>query len=572
MVEMSGGEALLRTLMAEQIDTVFGLTGGKLSPLLGAIAREPDLRFIGTRHEGGAALMAAGFAAASGRLGVVVGECGSGAVNLVPGIAVANANSVPLLAITSNNQHAVSYPSRGMFATMDTQALFRPVTKWGTAIHHGQRIPELVRTALREAHTGRRGAVHLDVPQDILRGTFAFDEATFALRPYQYRLTHGPAGTAAQIDAAARLLRESQRPLLIAGGGVAQSGAASEFRELAALLEAAATATQTGIGVVASTDEHFVGLANVTSGPAFVRACREADVILAIGCRLSPWLWDERGPLFGSTAKIIQVSTDPSSIGSTQAVEVGMLADARSALQGLLGALGAGASRPARREWLAQLRSVYAERRAQLAVLASDATSPMHPAALASELGQCLPADAIVAYDGGHTTFWSNDFTPFAEPQTRFNEIGMTQLGFGLPFAIAARLRHPDRPVFNFTGDGAFGFTIQELDTARRYGLPVVNVIHNNASWGVIKVAHQRGYGFTMGDDLEGTDYAAIARGFGCYGEVVTKREEVGGAVERALASGLPAVLDCRVRFEPHPSLPDFGRMAGAGMAPSIKA
>ncbi len=147
----------------------------------------------------------------------------------------------------------------------------------------------------------------------------------------------------------------------------------------------------------------------------------------------------------------------------------------------------------------------------------------------------------------------------------------MTQLGFGLPFALAAKLGRPDAPVFNITGDGAIGFTIQELDTARRYGVPVVNIVHNNASWGVIKMAHQRGFGFTLGDDLEGTNYAAIARGFGCHGEVVTARTEVRGAIERALRSGLPAVLDCRVRFEAHPRLGNFGRM-GSGMSAAQKS
>jgi acetolactate synthase-1/2/3 large subunit len=244
-----------------------------------------------------------------------------------------------------------------------------------------------------------------------------------------------------------------------------------------------------------------------------------------------------------------------------------MQADARSALRGLLNALQARGARAQEREWLARLGDVRDAHRRTLSRLSEDSAEPMHPAALAAELAAALPADALIAYDGGHTTFWSNDFTPFSAPRTRFNEVGATQLGFGLPFALAAKLANPAAPVFNITGDGAFGFTIQELDTARRYALPVVNVIHNNASWGVIKTAHQRGYGFTLGDDLEGTDYAAIARGFGCFGEVVTARGRVRGAVNRALASGLPAVIDCRVRFEPHPCLPDFGRMGSVGLS-----
>ena len=564
MIDLTGGEALLRALLPEGIARVFGVTGGKLSPLMSAMAREPRIQYVGARHEGGAALMAAGWAATTGRLPVLIGECGSGAVNLVPGIAVANANSLPLVAVTSNNQHYVSYPNRGMFAEMDTEALMRPVTKWTAAVHDGRRIPELVRMALREAHSGRRGAAHLDVPQDLLRGRFSYDEADFALTPQQYRPTEGPFASTAQIEAAAALLATAARPLLLAGGGVIQSGATAEFRALAERLNAAATATQTGLGAVASDDPHFVGHATVTSGPAFARACREADVILAVGCRFSPWIWDERGPMFSPAARLIQVTTDPASLGRQAAVAVGLLADARPTLAGLLTALGRGAA--PRRPWLDELAALHAAQRARLAALAADRASPLHPAALAEEFAAALPPDALVVYDGGHTTFWSNDFTPVTAPRTRFNEVGMTQLGFGLPFALAAKLQHPAAPVFNVTGDGAFGFTIQELDTARRYALPVINVIHNNASWGVIKAAHRRGYDFTLGDDLEGTDYAAIARGFGCHGEVVTERAQLRGALDRALGSGLPAVLDCRVRFEPHPGMAEFGRMGTVGL------
>jgi thiamine pyrophosphate-dependent acetolactate synthase large subunit-like protein len=334
-----------------------------------------------------------------------------------------------------------------------------------------------------------------------------------------------------------------------------------------ALLGAAATATQTGIGAIASDDPHFVGLAMITSGPAYAQARREADVILAVGCRFSPWVGIDRGSVAPGAA-IIQVSTDGASLGQNVALELGLLADAKATLSALVAGLKARGAAPPKRAWLHSLAAAREAHRTTLGNLAADTTLPMHPAALAEELGRCLPKNALVTFDGGHTTFWSNDFTPALAPRTCFNEVGMTQLGFGLPFALALALHNPGAPVVNITGDGAFGFTVQELDTARRYGLPVVNVIHNNASWGVIKRAHQHGFGFTLGDDLDGSDYAAIARGFGGFGEVVTERAQLKGALERAFASKLPAVIDCRVRFESHPGMPDFGRMGAAWMPP----
>ena len=170
-----------------------------------------------------------------------------------------------------------------------------------------------------------------------------------------------------------------------------------------------------------------------------------------------------------------------------------------------------------------------------------------------------------MVFDGGHTSFWSNDFTPLFAPRTRFHEPGMCQLGFGLPQALALQLLHPGQPVLNLTGDGSFGFTLQELDTARRLGLPVVTIIHNNAAWGIIRAGQRALGGFELGTDLSGTDYAAIACGFGCHGETVRRADEINPAIQRALASALasalPAVIDAHCRFEPHPCMPEFGRM-----------
>jgi len=190
---------------------------------------------------------------------------------------------------------------------------------------------------------------------------------------------------------------------------------------------------------------------------------------------------------------------------------------------------------------------------------------PMHPAALAQEIGRCMPADSLVVHDGGHTSFWSNELTPTSRPGTRFHDPGLSLLGYGLPYAVALKLDNPGAPVVSITGDGSFGFTLAELDTARRYGAPVITVIHNNQTWGVIELAQKRSE-FSLGTDLSGTDYAAIARGFGCHGETVTEVSQVAPAFKRALESGLPAVLDCRVRFVPHPAMPDFSKMGRYGM------
>ena len=563
-LRLTGGAALVRALRPENIGCVFGIAGGKIAPLLRAFAEEPGVRYLGVRHEASGAIMAAAIYAATGRMAVTFAELGPGTGNIVAGVSSAYNNRTPLLLITSNNQHAKSYPFTGMFMELDNFALLRPVTKWNAVVHDGLRIPELVRWAFREALTGRRGPVHLDVPQDVLLQTFEFRDDDFDWQPEQYRVTMPVPPHPAQLAAAAALLAGAERPLLIAGGGAADASAA--LRTLAKMLNAPVVATQTGIGAVASDDPLCVGQGGILGGPATLHACRNADVVLAVGCRFSSWMWDGEGPLVGRHQRLIHIDTDPGVIGSQVPAAIGMVACATLALPALVDALGPLLAGPPPRAWIDDLRAQHAAHRARLAAMAAERTEPMHPAALAAEIGRCLPPDALVAYDGGHTTFWSYDFTPVAEPRTRFNDAGMAQLGAGLPVALALQVAFPERRVVNITADGAFGFTLPELDTARRHGLPVISIIHNNAAWGVIAFGQQRA-GFDLGTDLAGTDYAAIARGFGCHGEVVTTPEHFLPALTRALACNLPAVLDCRTSFVPHPMLPTFGQMGQVGIA-----
>lgn len=557
-LQLTGAEALVRVLAGENVRHVFGIVGGKLGPLLHAIDAEPSLRFIGVRHEASGPIMAAAAHAGDGSIAVALGEMGPGGLNLASGLGLAFNNNLPLLAITTNQHRAAAYPHGGMFMDLDTVALTRTITKWNAVVQDARRIPELARRAFREALTGRPGPVHLDIPQDVLaqKATFADDE--FALVPAAYRATERPRPAAAAIEQAAQLLRGAKRPLIVAGGGVVASGAAPLVRELARGLGAPVVPTQMALGVVPSDSPHFIGHGGIIAGEAVRWAFEHADVVLAVGCRWSSWLWDEQGPLARRSHQVIAINIDPAALGHPVPHAVAMQADAALALADLVAACSPGAVDP---EWLPQARAVRAKYEEQLAQLASERGPVMHPAALAQAIADALPADALAVYDGGHTSFWSNDFTPVREVRTRFHDPGMCQLGFGLPYALALQAQQPGRVVVNITGDGSFGFTLAELDTARRYGLRVLTVIHDNAAWGIIRAGQRKALGFELGTGLEGTDYAAIARGFGCHGETVTQPEQVAPAVQRSLASGLPAVIDCRTGFVPHPAGPLFASM-----------
>jgi thiamine pyrophosphate-dependent acetolactate synthase large subunit-like protein len=466
-----------------------------------------------------------------------------------------------LLAITTNQHRAAAYPHSGMFMDLDTLAVTRPLTKWNAVVHDGRRLPDLLRRAFREAWSGRPGPVHLDIPQDVLAAPVEFADDEFELPAASYRavLASRPAATA--VDSALALLLQAKRPLVVAGGGVVASGATAELRRLADRLRAPIIPTQMALGVVPTDSPLFVGHGGLIAGEGVKAAFAAADVILSVGCRWSSWMWDEQGAFARREHRVISINTDAAALGHPVPHAVAMLADAKTALLDLLAAWPDRAPTRVEADWPSQATSVRQRHASLLDGMAAQRGKVMHPAALAKAIADALPQDALAVFDGGHTTFWSNDLTAAHAPRTRFHEPGMSHLGFGLPYALSLQLQHPSTPVVLITGDGSFGFTLQELDTARRQGLKVVTLIHNNASWGIIRSGQRKGLNFELGTGLEDTDYAAIARGFGCHGEAVDTPEEVASAMARAWASGLPAVLDCRTHFVPHPAAPMFAAM-----------
>nr|WP_246447636.1 thiamine pyrophosphate-dependent enzyme [Novosphingobium flavum] len=361
-----------------------------------------------------------------------------------------------------------------------------------------------------------------------------------------------------ELEAAADVLLRAERPLIIAGGGAI--AASEKIVALSNMTGWPVVTTQMGLGIMPSDHENLVGQGGIIGGPAVQKALLEADGLLVVGCRFSSWMWPDgrRGWTHPDRQSVVQVDIDPPVIGRYAPVDHGFVCDSSAFLSSIIAWVGELAI-PDRRKWAQELREVRDRHRAALRALSDERTTPIHPAALANAVGSAIGGAGLVIFDGGHTTFWSNDFTPVPGPRTRFHEPGMTHLGFGLPWALAMKRAEPDLPVWCITGDGAFGFTIQELDTARREGLDVLIVVHNNEALGVIQQGQEKA-GFSLGTSLAGTDYAAVARGFGCFGEVVTTLDEIPGAIARARASGLPAVLDVRVKFVPHPMLPAFAR------------
>lgn len=556
---LTGGQALARLIKSCGIGNVYGVVGGMFAPFLKAIAQDNAVKYIGTRHEASGGFMAMAEFYSTGRIAVCIGEQGPGSMNLVSGMGPAFNNNMALLAITTNVPLLSAYPHQGKLMDSDNKRLFEAVTKWNAVVNDVSRLPELLRHAVRVALTGCPGPVHLDIPGDVLVESHDFSSDELDL-PLAHFLPSGRAGADPQAVAeAAAILLRAKRPLIIAGAGVGHSGAGARLMAIAGQVEAAATATMTGIGAIPSDYSGFIGHAGVLGGPVLGRAMREADVILAVGCKFSSYMWDgTRQTVRGwPEQELIQIDIDPERLGRAAPLSVGLLGDADAVLGQLQGALGTQRTGPEAAIWKDMLAAEFLAYDAKLRA-GGESGGAIHPAALARTIGDFLGTSGLVVLDGGHTSFWGNSLTPVARPRTRFNDACMAQLGYGTPFAIALKHLHPEEIVVNVTGDGSFGFTLSELDTARRLGLPVINIIHNNASWGIIGFGQKLG-GFQVGADLAGTDYAAIAQGFGCFGERVTDLAEVLPALQRAIASNLPAVLDVQVGFVPHPQMAAFG-------------
>jgi len=558
MGEYTGAELLVKAFAKEGVEHVFGISGHGIVALMEALRKEDGMDFFSTRHEENAAHMADGWSRATGRIGVCCSTVGSGAANLASGLYEAYADSSPVLAITANVQRHLSYPFVGALEDLDSLAFYRPITKWNAAVHDWSRIPELVQRAFREALTGRPGPVHLDIPLDVL---LQKGEIEGLPEPGSYRPMGRARGDQGLIDKAARLLLEARRPLLVAGGGVIASGAWEAFQDLADFLGAAATTTPMGSGCIPADHPNFFGDGGWLGGNAVIQALQGADVVLAAGCHFSSWLGLGKPPVMpaSSTQKVIHIDVDPTQLGKKVPIEIGLAGDAGAVLEDLLLSLrDLGGKGKAEETWVQGLVEGYRQYMKGLEPMLGEDSGPITMARLARDVGEmAADREALVTIDGGMVFHWGFTCLQARQPRQRFFFAGGGHLGCGQPFANALKLAHPGRPVINFCGDGAFGLTLQELDTAARHNLSVVHVINNDGGWGMCKAGQLAFYGAQalegIDQDFSPADYAAIAKDFGCHGERVESPKDIKPALLRALDAGKPAVLDVATQLTPHP-------------------
>jgi acetolactate synthase-1/2/3 large subunit len=547
MTEITGGELLLKCLKEEGVTTLFGVLDGSFNPFLARLD-EYGMRFVNPRHEAAAAHIAEAYARIRGEPAVVIGGIGPGASNLISGVITAYAEGSPLIVLSGQRRRSIIYPDRGgSFQNVDLLGLYRPVTKWSTGVRDWRRLPELIRRAYREATTGRPGPVYLEIPEDIMRGTG--DPGTVDIwPPAQYRVGKLGAGDPTFVAQAADLLAAAQRPLLHAGVGVSWAAAWDEFVALADHLAAAMTTSLGARGVVSEDHPRYFHALN---RDALDAARSEADVVLAVGGRLGELDGWGRPPSWGDPAEqtLIQVDADPRAIGLNRPVNLGIVGDARAVLTALLAAVKKRTAPRQEHSGFERYRALTEEWRQQIAVSLNAEEGQVNPGRMVQIVRQFFPREAITVMDGGNTSLWTATFNPIYGPRSYLYTAKFGHLGTGLPYAIGARLAAPDRPVYLITGDGALGFNIQELETARRYGANIVVIVSCDQGWGMERSSQLFAQiGGTVACDLyPDTRYDQIAQGFGCHGELVSELDGLQPALERATTAGKPALIQVMV-------------------------
>ncbi len=558
MARLTGGEVLKRCLVQEGVRYVFGVPGDQLYPLLDAIYKDKRIDFITMRHEAAAAHAADAWARATGQPGVCLGTVGPGAANLIGGVYPAFSDGIPIVVITAQNQTWRSYPDQGAQQGLDQLMLFKAVTKWNAVVSSWKRIPELTQWAFRMATSGRPGPVQLDFPSDVLFQTGEETDIEI-LPPQNYRASVGTVGDPAIIEKAAKMLADAKMPLIHAGGGVLRSNASKELIVLAEYLQAPVTTSLSTRGAIP--EDHPLCLIPAAPGNGAIVAQAEADVVLLVGCRLGALDMWGKPPAWGEPPrqKIIQIDISADMIGLNRPVNLSIVGDAKPTLKALLEAIKR-YTPPRKENPLLQdykrLEKMWLDNFEELSRLD---TVPIHPLRVVREVREFFPRDAITVVDGGNTAVWCFYLNRVYESNTFISCVSgdSGHLGAGIPYAIAAKLAYPSRQVYCITGDGAFGLNIQDLETASRLKLPIVFVVLNDCAWGMIRTGQTLYYSKRyIGVELSDIRYDEIARGMNCYGERIVEPEQIRPALERAVLSGKPAVLDVKVDREAIP--PDF--------------
>jgi acetolactate synthase-1/2/3 large subunit len=534
MATLTGGDLVARVLREAGVTTLFTLCGGHIAPIYDGCITE-GIRIIDTRHEQAAAFAADAWARLTQGIGIAAVTAGPGVANAVTAVANADLAGSPLLLL--GGAAPTDANGRGALQEMEQVNLLRPITKWSTTVSEVRRVPETLATAIRIATTGRLGPVFVELPFDVLGNTVAEDRVRIPRRYGGPTITAAAAPPLEAIRQAAHLLRAARQPVLMAGSPVYWDDAHEVLANLAGSLHLPVYLNGMGRGCLPW--DHPCFLQHTRS-----RALKGADLVLLVGTPLDFRM--KYGESINPSATLLQIEPDGTLIGRNRDVDLGLIGDTRLILAQLNDELSS--DRPDWGDWLSSLRTAEAERVAKLRPVLNSDAEPMHHyrfAAAIDALAQAYPS-AILVGDGGDIVATVARVVRLSAPGQWLDPGPLGCLGIGVPFAIAAQALYPERRVIVISGDGSFGLNGFELETAARFGMPIVVVIGNDRGWGQIRNPQLAIYGpdravaTTLGD----TRYERMAAMFDGHAEYVERPEELEPAMQRALASHKPAIVN----------------------------
>jgi len=540
----NGAEALVRMLEAHGVRHIFGLCGDTTLPFYDALYQlDHGIEHILTRDERSAAYMADGYARVTKKVGVCEGPSGGGATYILPGLVEAGESSVPILAITSD----VSVGSRGHYplTELDQEGLMRPLTKWNAVIPRADMLPDMVRTAFRSMTTGRPGAAHLGLPIDVQRDPVDPDQIWADPRHQTYpAYPSGP--DPIEVEAALEAILSAKFPVIICGGGIVLAGGETAFRRLVDSLDIAVATTVSGQGSLTETHPNCVGVVGSNGGVDATRdLVLQADLVVFIGCRAGS-VTTERWRVPTKQTRIVHIDSDPQVISASYRTEVGVVSDACLALEAINRQLALRADKPAGFGGAAAVAIAKRIKWAAFQPLADSLEQPIKPERTMAALRSVLDDDAIIVADPGTPCPYVSAFYEVRTTgRTLFSNRAHGALGYSLSAAIGAAIGRPNKKVVSLMGDGSFGFTCGELETAVRLNLPITFIVFSNAVFGWIKAGQRANFGeryFSV--DFNRSDHAAIASAFGVKSWKVEDPAQLTSILKKAVAHDGPTLVD----------------------------
>ena len=527
---LTGADILIRCLKEQGTDTVFGYPGGCVLDIYDAIYRDGTLRHVLTAHEQGAAHAADGYARATGKTGVVIATSGPGATNLVTGIATAYMDSVPLVAVTGNV--TVSNLGRDSFQEVDIAGVTMPVTKHNYIVKDVKQLAATVREAFYIANAGRKGPVLIDIPKNIQTEKCEYEETP--------RKRHTPKPVSpASLAGVKAALEGAKRPLILAGGGVIGADAAENFAAFAKKMQAPVCSTLMGLGAYPASDKQFLGMIGMHGTDAAAKAFRRADVIVACGMRFSDRVAGDRAK-FREGKTIVQFDVDAAEIDKNVTTDLSVMADLNEIFKALLPQL----AQAERREWLKEV-AAYRDYEAEH----FDSSLPAYK--ILSALQKFTDADTPVATDVGQHQMWAAQYCKFEKPRTFMTSGGLGTMGFGMGAAIGACVGTGRRTVL-VTGDGSFHMNLNELCTAVSQNLPLVILLMDNNTLGMVRQWQTLFYGKRYSQTTldRKTDYVKLAEAFGAKGYVLAGEADIEPVLKKAFAEKGPVLVDCKIGID----------------------